>query len=224
MLGFHDVISREAFIQWIDEQLTQLNEDDQLHVDHMDGRYGDIHSNAQIFAGRLGLHEVVEALGVGPPPFVGGDEHVYFTGVRNLIRTKLLRIRPLLGSASAKPSEKQTNDVALDDATMAQARANLAHLQSLASANTTIQSWVIWPPGKNVTFGSDSTPVANADDLTPRERITLEALGVKTLQAQELADAAGYPNNSSFRSMLSNLVKRNHLKKSPDGDGYSRCQ
>ena len=59
-------------------------------------------------------------------------------------------------------------------------------------------------------------------DVTPRERNILEALGAKTMQAQELAEVAGYSNNSNFRNTLSNLVKRGYLKKCPEGGGYLR--
>jgi hypothetical protein len=60
-------------------------------------------------------------------------------------------------------------------------------------------------------------------DLTSRERTILEAIGSKTLQAKPLAKAAGYSNNSHFRDTLSNLVKRSHLKKCPEGSGYFRA-
>ena len=58
--------------------------------------------------------------------------------------------------------------------------------------------------------------------MTVRERNILEALGTKTMQAQELAGESGYTNNSNFRTTLSNLVKRGHLVKDADGAGYSR--
>ncbi|BBO30834.1 hypothetical protein [Lacipirellula parvula] len=60
------------------------------------------------------------------------------------------------------------------------------------------------------------------DDLTPRERNILEAIGVATMQAKELAEKSGYVCNSNFRSTLSGLVKRRHLKKCLDGYGYLR--
>lgn len=60
------------------------------------------------------------------------------------------------------------------------------------------------------------------DDLTPKERNIMEALGSKTMPAKQLAKVAGYTCNSHFRETLSNLVKRNHLTKSPDGVGYLR--
>jgi hypothetical protein len=81
-------------------------------------------------------------------------------------------------------------------------------------------------PDSTIEKASHSSPVKmdsdRQSDLTPRERNIIEAIGDKTLQAKDLAKAAGYQCNSNFRGTLSSLVKREHLQKSPDGDGYLR--
>ena len=56
-----------------------------------------------------------------------------------------------------------------------------------------------------------------ADDLDERDQTIRDALGSAEMQAQEIAEKAGYPNNSSFRGRLSQLVKRRRLKKSTNG-------
>lgn len=50
----------------------------------------------------------------------------------------------------------------------------------------------------------------------------LEAIGDKTLIAEEIAKLAGYKNTSWFRAALSAMVARNLLVKSSKGFGYSR--
>lgn len=57
--------------------------------------------------------------------------------------------------------------------------------------------------------------------LTERESNVIQALGSATMTAEKLSKAAGYPNNSSFRELLSQMVKRKILGKR-DGGGYYR--
>ena len=53
--------------------------------------------------------------------------------------------------------------------------------------------------------------------LTDSEQNLLEALGGKTLRGPELLREAGYDNSSHYRTILSNLVKRNILRKKQNG-------
>lgn len=65
-------------------------------------------------------------------------------------------------------------------------------------------------------------PLAN-DDLTDAEETLLEALGDKIMAGPQLADESGFPNNSTFRTRLSNLVKRGILEKLAD-QGYRKIK
>ncbi|MHC4498367.1 MAG: hypothetical protein ACYS21_04540 [Planctomycetota bacterium] len=66
--------------------------------------------------------------------------------------------------------------------------------------------------------------------LTDTESNIVEALGTDTLHAPELLKIAGYDNSSHYRSILSNLVKREILGKNDKGyyaknpGSPSRCQ
>ncbi|MCI0331809.1 MAG: hypothetical protein L0228_01120 [Planctomycetes bacterium] len=63
-------------------------------------------------------------------------------------------------TTATRPSDAQViKDVALDDATMAAAKGMRDHLQSLASANTAIQSWTIWPPSEQISRLAETVPV-----------------------------------------------------------------
>lgn len=53
--------------------------------------------------------------------------------------------------------------------------------------------------------------------LTDTEANILEALGTEALRGEKLGRRTGYPYNSNFRNVLSNLVKRDLLGKGPKG-------
>lgn len=60
---------------------------------------------------------------------------------------------------------------------------------------------------------ADALSRPQADTLPEREQNILEALGDKTLVADEIAPLAGYECNSRFRQTLSDMVKANKLIK-----------
>ena len=64
------------------------------------------------------------------------------------------------------------------------------------------------------------TGINLVSDITDKEEMILEALGDETMKGETLATKAGYPNNSSFRTSLSSMVKRGILGKSKKPRGY----
>ena len=149
----HDVGSKAEFVTWIDTRLDQLATDDKELPATTGHQYFYIFDDAEVIAAKLGLGDVIEAMGVRPPVYAMGGNQAYLSGVRAQIRTKLLRIRPLLIDDSS--SSVGRKDIPLDDTTLAIARANLAHVQALALVNTTVESW-LYPPIDVTPPGADA--------------------------------------------------------------------
>lgn len=144
-VSFEDVDTKETYAHWIDTKLAQLAADDQEKPAVTGDQYYHIFGEAEAVAVALGLVEVVEALGPSPPAYFLGGNETALAGLRQLVRTRLQRARPLLSVAPTQGDQNSPGDVALSDATMADANAKRAYLQSLGALNTVVRGWMSGP-------------------------------------------------------------------------------
>lgn len=69
----------------------------------------------------------------------------------------------------------------------------------------------------SIPVSSPSPPGTPAPQLSPAEAEILHALGAATLMGKTIARRLGKPGNSSLKVILSNLVERGVLARTPDG-------